>query len=639
MLLQPFGEKNSTANEQLEKEIVVLYKRVSAEEQKKSGLGLQGQEFSCREYVKKKFPNAEIVEVYSDEGISADKYSIAERKNLSQMLADAKRGMFNIIITFKQDRLARKPEELEYICKATESFGVRIFESDSDRQLNEAIPQNILTRQMLASFSQFEIELTRSRIKATKASQKAVGKFSGGQLPYGFIWDKENELVIEVAEEIRVWLSIIHKFLFENKGSVVIARELNEAFIPYRTGNKKSVGESAKNTWSKDNVLSLLKNPILTGNFPTNVITRWTDENGKRRTKRNNPKEYKLEETHLLREIIPLEMWEMIINKLEEKTISKPPTRQMTTSFILSGILKCSNCSATMQTKFNNKKDGKKYSYYVCRNPHCDSPIKSHKKEDVESFVLNKMKEAFSIKDLNQENILKMSNDYIKGESKDLNNHIDLLENDLQMVLNGLQKIKNDYTLGDLSASEYKEFKNALEERKSELVDMLKIKELEVKSRVEKREEVIELIDTINLLEKTFEEDSEDEVLKSRKRALILTLVDSVKWMNGTFNILYRYESGNAIPNHLKRTLDENLNRVFTEIIKGEKEISATSEAWVSNKLHKHVLTRRNPLENPLFFKLLNMVSKLNERKKIELNMTSNSYVSTIRKDSIKKGA
>ena len=94
------------------------------------------------------------------------------------------------------------------------------------------------------------------------------------------------------------------KYLYESKGSVVIARKLNELNIPYRTGNKKSGGTNANNTWSKENVLDLLKNPILAGHFRTNVTSRWIDENGKRHAKRNKPSEDVLQETDLLREII-----------------------------------------------------------------------------------------------------------------------------------------------------------------------------------------------------------------------------------------------------------------------------------------------------------------------------------------------
>ena len=629
MLLQPFGQINKEEQGKKAEELIGLYRRVSADEQKKSGLGLEGQEFACREFIKKKFPNAKIVEVYSDEGLSADKYSIDERKQLNKMLADAKIGKINIIVTFKQDRLARKTEELEYICKATEYFECRIFEADGGTQINEATPQNILQRQMLASFSQFEIELTRSRVNATKAGQKKNGKFSGGDVPYGFIWDKENSKVIEVDEEIRVWLSIIHKYLFENKGSVIIARELNEDNIPYRTGDK-AYDKDGIQSWSKENVLSLLKNPILTGKFATNVLTRWKDENGKRRVKRNKPQEYILQETDLLREIIPLEMWKMIIDKLDDKTNHKVPHKVMTTSFVLSGIIKCGYCEATLLTKRDKRKrkDGSVavYSYYVCKNPNCHAPIKSYKQDEVENYVLSEMKENFSLEKIGKDDVTGMTNEFLTEESDNLKNSIELLKSQQEKIKQDLEKIDDDYFKGELNAQNFQRFQDKLNTELLEVNEKLKIKDLEYHSRAEKKEEVVDLIEAIEAFNEAFSHtEEEDEVLNSRKRALILTLLDEVKFVNGAYKIVYRYETGSEIPSHLKRSLDKQLNTVFAEIIKGQKEVSATSEVWVDKVRSRPMLHHNHLQDNYKLYRLMNIFTTWNGSKTKEDVESKNS--------------
>ena len=634
MTLQPITNINQNNEIKEIEEIIAIYLRVSAEEQKKSGQGLIGQENSCRKFIKEKFPNAKIVKVYSDEGISSTKYLLNERKQISQMLVDAKKGKFNIIVTFKQDRLARRGAELEYICKLTELNEVRIYESVNGSLLNNATAQTEFMRNIQSAVSTYEVEQTRMRVLATKEGQRELGRFSGGDIPYGFKWNKEEQKVIEIEEEIRVYLDIILKYLYESKGSVVIARELNELNIPYRTGNKKSAGANANNTWSKENVLDLLKNPILTGHFRTNVTSRWIDENGKRHAKRNKPSEYVLQETDLLREIIPLQVWKDIINKLESKNEEKVPTRQMTTSFLLGGILKCGECGSHMRPYSTTNKQKKKYCYYKCRNSECTSLHKSIKKEEIEKYVLNEMKHRLSLGNVNENIIVKMTNEIMEESHTHTDNTIELLKSKLQIATDSLERIKNDYMLGALPVADYLEFKEPLEKEIEGAKEELMLKEVEEKTRAEQQEEIADLFKSIEMFEKTFAEDenANDDFLNTRKRSLVLNFLDTVEIVNGEYNILYRYETKNPVPSHLKRVLDEDLAKAWTEIKNGERELGATNEVLGSKLLRKRVSHLNTLHENPAYIKVMTMLAQLNGYKS---KTPTNLYTSRVSKDSI----
>jgi site-specific DNA recombinase len=619
------NEKNLTIEEK-----IVIYLRVSAEEQKRSGQGIIGQENSCRKFIKEKFPNAEIVCVYSDEGVSSTKYLLNERKQISQMLVDAKKGKFNIIVTFNQDRLARRGAELEYICKLTELNEVRIYLSATNALLNNATPQTQLTRNIQSAISTYEVEQTRMRVLATKEGQRELGRFSGGDIPYGFKWNKEEQKVIEIEEEIRVWLDIILKYLYENKGCVLIARELNEQNIPYRTGNKKSGGENATKTWSSDNVLALLKNPMLTGRFATKVVDRWIDENGKRHAKRRKPSDYDLQETHLLREIIPLDVWKDIIKKLEDKNENKAPTRQMTTNFLLGGILKC-ECGSHMRTYSTTNKQKKKYYYYKCKNTNCTSLYKSIKKEDVEKYVLNEMKNRLSLKNVSENIIVKMTNEIMEESHNHADNTIELLKSRLELAVGNLDRIKNDYSKGVLPVEDYLEFKEPLEKEIQQTKEELSLKEVEEKTRAEQQEEIADLFKSIEMFDKTFHDDASanDDFLNTRKRSLILNFLDTVEIVNGEYNILYRYETKNVVPSHLKRVLDEDMAKAWTEIMNGERELGASNEVLGSKLLPRRVSHLISLHENPAYIKVMTMLSELNG---IKPKKTSNLYTARVSK-------
>lgn len=375
LTLETYDDSDSDFKEEAYERLIALYKRVSSDEQARGGLGLQGQETESLDWIQKHFPNAKIVKVYSDEGISAIDTEIYERKELYNMIfKDAKKGLFNTIVAYKQDRLARNVEQTEVICKTMDLYSIQIWTAHENKKLNQASPQDRMVRQILASVAENEVESTRSRINATKKGQRVHGQFAGGDVPYGFIWDKENKKIVEVESEIRVWLQIIYKYLAEDKGATTIAKELNAEGISFRTGNKKRFG-GGQNKWSKDNVLGLLKNPILTGYLPVRVIKRHIKDDGKKGVSRVRPRDIKLQRTDLLREIIPLKMWYEILDKMETKRTNKVPPRQMTTKWLLSGIMRCQCCDSTMFGKDTGKKSkltGESFAYYYCSNPECE---------------------------------------------------------------------------------------------------------------------------------------------------------------------------------------------------------------------------------------------------------------------------
>lgn len=580
LTLETYDESNF--KDETYERLIALYKRVSSEEQARGGLGLQGQETESLDWIHKHFPNSKIVKVYSDEGISAIDTEIYERKELYNMIfKDAKKGLFNTIVAYKQDRLARTVEQTEIICKTMDSYSIQIWTTNENKKLNQASPQDKMVRQILASVAENEVESTRSRIKATKKGQRVHGQFAGGDLPYGFTWDKESKKIVEQESEIRVWLQIIYKYLAENKGATTIAKELNAEGISFRTGNKKRFG-GGQNKWSKDNVLGLLKNPILTGYLPVRVIKRHIKDDGKKGVSRVRPRDIKLQRTDLLREIIPLEMWYEILDKMETKRTTKVPPRQMTTKWLLSGIMRCQSCGSTMFGKDTGKKSkvtGESFAYYYCSNPECESPTKSVRKGYIEQKVIDDIRSELSIVDSNYEHIKRLALDNLVKQSDDLSFRIDKVVSEISTWKTRLTKIRNEYDEGRWEAEYYQDERKRYESIVKDNEQIIITLKAEQSLKAQEMEEIEVTLDALSLLNNALIIEKADETILQKERALLLMLVDYIEFINNRgIKIHFRAESPDPIPEHFKNKLSEQMRVVFEEIIEGQAEISAVSE-------------------------------------------------------------
>src|SRR4051812_14840877 len=84
---------------------VAIYLRVSSPKQV-DGVSLEDQEVRCREYAQNQ--GWMVVAVYSEAGRSAFTENMVKRIAFQQMLDDAARRKFDIVLVYKLNRFARK---------------------------------------------------------------------------------------------------------------------------------------------------------------------------------------------------------------------------------------------------------------------------------------------------------------------------------------------------------------------------------------------------------------------------------------------------------------------------------------------------------------------------------------------------
>ena len=114
----------------------------------------------------------EIVATYSDKGISGAK-GRKDRPGFDQMLVDAGRGKFDVVMAWALDRVGRSLSDLLATIKHLEACKADLF---VDKELIDTTsPTGMLLFHITGAFAQFERSLIVNRVNAGLARARAAG--------------------------------------------------------------------------------------------------------------------------------------------------------------------------------------------------------------------------------------------------------------------------------------------------------------------------------------------------------------------------------------------------------------------------------------------------------------------------------
>jgi DNA invertase Pin-like site-specific DNA recombinase len=116
----------------------------------------------------------EVMHEYLDEGFSGAKSS---RPALDEMLADAKRGKFRILLVWKLDRLGRSLAHLVRLLEDLRACNVELVSFSEG--LDFTTTTGKLLYQMLSAFAEFERDCIRERVRSGLRNARAKGKRLG----------------------------------------------------------------------------------------------------------------------------------------------------------------------------------------------------------------------------------------------------------------------------------------------------------------------------------------------------------------------------------------------------------------------------------------------------------------------------
>ena len=148
---------------------VAIYVRVSTDKQT-----VENQLRELRQIAERR--GWEVVEEYHDAGISGAKGRDA-RPGLDQMLKDAQRRRFDVIMAWAIDRLGRSLIDLLGTIQTLEACGVDLY---LDQQaIDTTTPAGRLMFQVTGAFAEFERSMIRQRVRAGLARAVRQGKRLG----------------------------------------------------------------------------------------------------------------------------------------------------------------------------------------------------------------------------------------------------------------------------------------------------------------------------------------------------------------------------------------------------------------------------------------------------------------------------
>ncbi len=229
-----------------ERATVALYVRVSTEEQAQGGFSIAGQteklQLACELHDWKALPT------YVDDGWSGKDM---DRPAMKRLMADAKKGLFNLIVVYKLDRLSRKLGDLVPFGDELEKMKIGI------RSVTEAMDTSTsagkLLFNLLGSFAQFEREMISERTKMGLGRRKKEGKWNGLP-PFGYRTKKDGTLEID-PKDAPYARRVFELFLKENMGSKNIARQLR----------REDRCTRRKGAWARNSVWNMLVAPAYAG--------------------------------------------------------------------------------------------------------------------------------------------------------------------------------------------------------------------------------------------------------------------------------------------------------------------------------------------------------------------------------------
>lgn len=232
--------------ERLDTMNIAAYCRVSTDKSDQLN-SLETQKEFFLEYTKRTGDN--LIKLYADEGISGTK--IKNRKEFQRMLADAEKGLFDIVVVKDISRFARNTVDLLQSVRKLKSLGIETqFLTANMTSMGNS--EFVLT--IFGALAQEESANTSKRIKFGKKMNAEKGRVPNIVFGYDKTIGDYFNLSINENEAMAI-RQIFQWYTEEGYGGSKIANMLNERGIKTKRGNN----------WSQNSVCRILTNEIYTG--------------------------------------------------------------------------------------------------------------------------------------------------------------------------------------------------------------------------------------------------------------------------------------------------------------------------------------------------------------------------------------
>ena len=322
---------------------IAAYCRVSTDKEDQLN-SLEAQKEFFAQYTQRTGDN--LVRLYADEGISGTK--IKNRREFLRMMADAERGLFEMVVVKDISRFARNTVDLLQNIRKLKALGIETqFLTANMTSMGNS--EFVLT--IFGALAQEESANTSKRVKFGKKLNAEKGRVPN--LVYGY--DKTAGDYFNLAinpQEAAVVRQIYHWYLEEGYGAAKIAAMLNER------GHKTKRGCQ----WSQNAVCRILTNELYTGKV-INGKEEVADFLTGRRTEKDETEWLVVDKPEL--RIIAPEDWaragEILASREKQFRVNR---ERQSNQHLFSTVIKCKECGWSFRRTVRTYKNT--YVRWVC---------------------------------------------------------------------------------------------------------------------------------------------------------------------------------------------------------------------------------------------------------------------------------
>jgi len=473
---------------------VVAYCRVSTNKEDQLN-SLDAQQNFFADYSEKN--GYKLVKIYADEGKSGTK--MKNRPQLLRLLSDAGRNEFDMVLIKDVSRLARNTVDFLTSIRRLKELGVKVVFVNYDQTSSES-SEFMLT--LLSAIAQEESANTSKRIKFGKKINAEKGKVPN--FVYGYdkiIGDNFNLNINEF--EASVVRRIYQLYTEENWGAKKIANQLNSEGIFTKRNCK----------WSQNAISRIVTNEIYIGNI-INGKQEVTDFlTGIRKDK--DETEWMVIHRSEFR-IIDDETFKLAQKKLNERTEAFNITgERRTDKYVFTKLIRCSHCNYSFRRTVHTYKNT--YVRWVCSGRNTNGADSCDNKTTVdETELLDAIREYFTSILKDKPNVINSIVSEFNRQYKKKDENL-ISEKELTSQLNKARKSKQKYmTMYDNDIIELDELREKSKEL-NETIERLENDLLLIQSNISKSD-VLEmaLADTFKDIETVLKTDDFTNEMLSR---------------------------------------------------------------------------------------------------------------------------
>lgn len=335
----------------MRQQTAIIYIRLSRDSDESTSV--DSQIAACKAYAaQKKWRVLFIAEDVDVSGAS----KLETRPGMSKVL-DAL-NTADYVIAAKLDRYARSVLEFSLLTELASSSGAILVTADGTL----GPETSKLMVNILAAFAQHERETIQTRITASKAHLRSVGRWLGGAAPYGYrLYKRDGGTFLEIdPAAATVIRECVEKLLHQGHSLSSLMHDLNQrGVLPPADHARKRDGRKVRGgKWSTTTLRDILITPAIRG-FLIQAAP------GKPRTARHMVPVLDAtgEPQRVGPELLDVETWTTLRESLDARAVGQG--RERTGKALLLHVAECSECNGPM---YHQKRaaNGKDYSTYVC---------------------------------------------------------------------------------------------------------------------------------------------------------------------------------------------------------------------------------------------------------------------------------